>query len=50
MKMTGIPFGLSDWSTIEPTEHKGTAGIAYWRTRQLGELRVRMVDGYSRAA
>jgi quercetin dioxygenase-like cupin family protein len=44
MKMTGIPFGLSDWSTIEPTEHKGTAGMAYWRTRQFGDLRVRMVE------
>jgi quercetin dioxygenase-like cupin family protein len=44
MKMTGIPFGLSDWATIEPTEHAGTTGRALWRTRQFGDLRVRMVQ------
>lgn len=44
MKMTNIPFGLSNWSEVEQTEHKGTAGMAYWRTRQFGDLRVRMVE------
>lgn len=44
MKITNLPFGITDWSSIEPTEHKGETGIAYWRTRQFGDLRVRMVD------
>jgi len=44
MKMTGIPFGLTNWAEAEPTEHKGTTGIATWRTRQFGDLRVRMVE------
>ncbi|MEW5826408.1 MAG: DHCW motif cupin fold protein [Candidatus Bipolaricaulota bacterium] len=44
MKMVGIPFGLSDWSKIEATEHSGTTGMAYWRTRQFGDLRVRRVE------
>ncbi|MES2313512.1 MAG: DHCW motif cupin fold protein [Pseudomonadota bacterium] len=44
MQMTGIPFGTTDWSTVERTEHKGVSGIAYWRTRQLGSIRVRMVE------
>lgn len=44
MQMTGIPFGITDWKTIEPTEHKGDTGVATWRTCQFGELRVRMVD------
>jgi hypothetical protein len=44
MQMTGIPFGVTDWSAIEPTEHKGETGMALWRTRQFGELRVRRVD------
>ena len=44
MQMSGIPFGTTDWSTIEPTEHKGVSGIAYWRTQQLGSIRVRMVE------
>ena len=33
MEMSGIPFGTTDWSQIEPTEHKGEKGRAYWRTR-----------------
>jgi hypothetical protein len=44
MKISAIPFGTTDWSTIEPTEHSGTTGTAYWRTRQFGEIRVRMVE------
>ena len=44
MKITDLPFEITDWATIEPTEHKGETGMAYWRTRQFGELRVRMVE------
>ena len=44
MKMTDIPFGTTDWSEVERTEHPGETGVAYWRTRQFGELRVRMVE------
>ena len=36
MQMTGIPFGVTDWSTVEPTEHAGERGCAYWRTQQFG--------------
>jgi hypothetical protein len=44
MEMTDIPFGVTDWSTIEPTEHPGEAGCARWRTRQFGPIRVRKVE------
>lgn len=44
MKISDIPFGTTDWSTIEPTEHPGTTGKALWRTRQFGDIRVRMVE------
>ena len=44
MQMSGIPFGTTDWSKIERTEHKGVNGIAYWRTQQFGSIRVRMVE------
>jgi hypothetical protein len=44
MKMTDIPFGVTDWSRIEPTEHPGETGMAAWRTCQFGSIRVRMVD------
>ncbi|SFI03292.1 hypothetical protein SAMN04515618_108116 [Collimonas sp. OK307] len=44
MKMTDIPFGTTDWETVERTEHKGETGMAYWRTCHFGGIRVRMVD------
>lgn len=44
MQMLGIAFGTTDWSKVETTEHKGESGVALWRTRQLGEIRVRMVE------
>ena len=44
MKMSDIPFGATDWSSIERTEHKGETGVAYWRTRQFGGIRVRMIE------
>ena len=42
--MTGIPFGVTDWQAVEPAEHPGTTGVARWRTRQFGEIRVRLVE------
>jgi hypothetical protein len=39
-----IPFGITDWSVIEKTEHKGESGVAYWRTLLFGSIRVRMVE------
>ncbi len=44
MKMADIPFGTTDWSTVEPTLHKGETGSATWRTRTFGGIRVRMVE------
>jgi hypothetical protein len=42
--MSGIPFGTTNWSEVERTEHRGEAGAAYWRTRDFGGIRVRMVE------
>ena len=44
MLMSEIPFETIDWSTVECTKHKGETGVAYWRTRQFGAIRVRMVE------
>jgi hypothetical protein len=44
MQLHSIPFGTTDWSTVERTEHAGTSGKAYWRTQQFAEIRVRMVE------
>lgn len=44
MELTAIPFGITDWSTVEPIAHPGEAGTAYWRTCHFGGIRVRMVE------
>lgn len=44
MRLSHIPFETVDWSTLEATEHRGLQGVAYWRTRTFGEVRVRMVE------
>ena len=44
MKLSDIPFGTTDWSTVERTEHRGERGFASWRTRHFGDIRVRMVE------
>ena len=44
MQMSGIPFGTTDWSLVEPTVHPGKQGVARWRTQHFGGIRVRMVE------
>ena len=44
MQISDIPFGTTDWSKLDTTEHKGEHGSAYWRTQQFGAVRVRMVE------
>jgi hypothetical protein len=44
MKMENIAFGITDWATIERSEHKGEQGVAFWRTREFAGIRVRMVE------
>lgn len=44
MQLSDIPFETTDWSAIEPTRHPGERGFALWRTRQLGPIRVRMLE------
>ena len=42
--MANIPFGTTDWSAVERTEHRGETGTATWRTRTFDGIRVRMVE------
>lgn len=44
MNISELPFGITDWSEVMASEHKGEHGVAYWRTRQFGGIRVRMVE------
>ena len=44
MKIQGVPFSLTDWEEVTPTEHKGETGTSFWRTFEMGNIRVRMVE------
>jgi hypothetical protein len=44
MQISDIPFGTTDWSQVDATAHKGETGMAWWRTRHFGPIRVRMVE------
>ncbi len=44
MKIEDVPFTTTDWSRIQATEHPGASGTALWRTVEMGNLRVRMVE------
>ena len=43
MLIDSVPFGTTDWNAIPETEHPGETGVAYWRTLEQGNIRVRMV-------
>ncbi len=44
MKLSDMPFQTTDWASVEPVVHPGETGEAQWRTRQFGEIRVRIID------
>jgi uncharacterized cupin superfamily protein len=41
MKIPASPFTVTDWSQVAATTH---AGEALWRTLNIGDLRIRMVE------
>jgi quercetin dioxygenase-like cupin family protein len=44
MKMSALPMTITDWDQVVPTEHPGDRGVAFWRTKMFGDIRVRMVE------
>ena len=44
MRIPTLPFTVTDWSQIPATTHPGETGQALWRTLDIGDLRVRMVE------
>ena len=44
MKIQDVPFCTVDWSTVTPTIHPGVTGEARWRTFEMGNIRVCMVE------
>ena len=43
MKIAGVDFCITDWSLVDPSEHPGTSGTAYWRTLEAGKVLGRAV-------
>ena len=44
MQIQNVSFCTTDWSSLTRTEHPGETGMAYWRTVEVGNIRVRMVE------
>lgn len=44
MEIPPLPFTVTDWGRMPPAEHPGETGAAFWRTLNIGNLRVRMVE------
>ena len=44
MKIPGLPFTVTDWSRVPAIRHPGDTGEALWRTFEIGDLRVRLVE------
>ncbi len=44
MDLQNIPFCIVDWSQVEASQHPGETGMALWRTLEIGNVRVRMVE------
>ena len=43
MLIDAVPFMTTDWAAVPETEHPGERGVAFWRTVEVGNIRVRMV-------
>ena len=44
MLISDIPFGTTQWDEVPETLHPGETGVARWRTREFGAIRVRVVE------
>lgn len=43
MKISDLPFGITDWSAVPSERKAGERGWAEWRVRQFGDIRVRLL-------
>lgn len=44
MHIQNVPFNDIDWATVGRTNHPGETGMATWQTKEIGNLRVRIVE------
>ena len=40
----GIRFGSINWDEVVPERHEGITGYALWKVRQVGGIRLRLVE------
>jgi quercetin dioxygenase-like cupin family protein len=44
MRIEAVPFSTVDWDRVPVSQHPGETGTALWRTIEVGNIRVRMVE------
>ena len=44
MQIQNVPFCVTQWDQILPTEHPGETGISFQRMLEMGNIRVRIVE------
>jgi hypothetical protein len=44
MKLADLPCGMIDWASVPPSLHPGETGAATARTRQFGNIQLRLVE------
>jgi quercetin dioxygenase-like cupin family protein len=44
MKIPALPYTVVDWAKVQPTEHKGETGMGLWRSLNVEDLRIRVVE------
>ena len=44
MQLTNFPLTSIDWDSVPVEEHNGVTGLAYWRVKNIGSMRIRMVE------
>lgn len=44
MKIQDVQFTVTDWNIIPVTEHNAASGTSFWKTFEIGNIRVRRVD------
>ena len=44
MKLADLPSSMTDWSTVPSSERPGESGRATVRSRQFGEIQLRLVE------
>jgi hypothetical protein len=44
MKIPALPYTVTDWKEVAPTTHAGETGEALWRSLNIGDIRVRIVE------